>query len=115
MPRKYIFIFACLLLAFVIFVTLSPIQLRPRTGHPNLERFAAFMMVSGAYTLALPRRAGVIAVCMVAAAFALEAAQALSPTRDPALRDALIKAFGALIGVAAARLIDVELERRRVH
>ncbi len=113
MPRKYVFIIACMLLAFVVFVTLSPIQLRPRTGHPVLERFVAFLMVSGAYTLALPRRAGLIAVLMVAAAFVLEAAQQLAPTRDPDVRDALVKSFGALAGVAAARLIDGELMRRR--
>jgi hypothetical protein len=113
MPRKYMLIVACLLLAFVVFVTLSPIQLRPRTGHPVLERFAAFMMVSGAYTLALPRRAGLIAVLMVAAAFVLEAAQQLSPTRDPDVRDAIVKALGALVGVATARLVDIELVRRR--
>jgi len=114
MPRKFIFIVACLLLAFVVFVTLSPIQLRPRTGHPVLERFAAFLLVSGAYTLALPRRAGLIAVSMVAAAVLLEAAQSLSPTRDPDVRDALVKSLGALVGVATARLVDGELVRRRL-
>ncbi len=115
MPRKSIFIVACLLLVFVIFATLSPIQLRPKTGHPVLERFGAFLLVAGAYTLALPRRAGLIAVFMVAAAFALEAAQQLSPTRDPDVRDALVKSFGALVGVAMARLIDVGLARRRAY
>lgn len=113
MLRKYVFIIACLLLAFVTFATLSPIQLRPKTGHPNLERFVAFLLLSGAYTVALPRRAGLIAVCMVAAAFVLEAAQYLAPTRDPDVRDAMVKSLGALVGVATAHLIDGQLMRRR--
>ena len=104
---------ACLLLALVVFVTLSPVQLRPRTGHPNLERFAAFLLLAAAFTLALPRRAGRVAVLMVAGAFALEAAQRWAPTRDPALGDALVKAGGALAGVAIGRLIDMTLARRR--
>jgi VanZ family protein len=113
MPRKYILIIACLMLAAIVFVTLSPIHLRPQTGHPNLERFVAFLVLGAAYTLALPRRAGWVAVFMVVGAFALEAAQHWAPTRDPDLRDALVKAFGALVGVAIARLVDVGLERRR--
>jgi len=113
MPRKYILIVACLLLAFVVFATLSPIHLRPKTGHPNLERLAAFLIVGAAYTLALPRRGGLVAVCMVAAAFALEAAQRWAPTRDPDLNDALVKALGAIVGVAIARLAEVGLARRR--
>jgi VanZ family protein len=113
MPRKYILIVACLLLAFVVFATLSPIHLRPKTGHPNLERFAAFLILGAAYTLALPRRAGLVAVCMVVGAFALEAAQGWAPTRDPDVNDALVKALGALLGVAIARLADVGLERLR--
>jgi VanZ family protein len=106
MSRKPVLILACLLLAFIVFATLSPIHLRPRTGHANLERFAAFLFLGVAYTLALPRRAKTVAVCLVLGAFILEAAQSFAPTRDPALSDALVKAFGALVGVAIARLAD---------
>jgi VanZ family protein len=115
MRRKDILIIACLLLAFVVFATLSPIHLRPKTGHPNLERFAAFLILGGAYTLALPRRAALVAVCLVVGAFALEAAQRWAPTRDPDLHDALVKSLGALAGVAMARIADAGLERRRAR
>jgi len=115
MPRKYILIVACLLLAVVVFVTLSPIHLRPKTGHPNLERFAAFLLVGAAYTAALPRRARQVAVCLVAGAFVLEAAQRWAPTRDPDLNDAVVKAFGAVVGVVIVRVVDVGLERRRAE
>jgi len=115
MPRKSVLIVACLLLAFIVFATLSPIHLRPKTGHPNLERFAAFLALGGAYTLALPRRAMLVAICLVVGAFALEAAQRWAPTRDPDLRDALVKAAGALAGVAMAWLFDLGIERRREH
>jgi VanZ family protein len=115
MSRKLILIIASLLLAFIVFATLSPIHLRPKTGHPNLERFGAFLILGAAYTLALPRRAGLVAVCMVAAAFVLEAAQRFAPTRDPALNDALVKAFGALIGVAIAWLADHAVLQRQTE
>jgi hypothetical protein len=113
MSRKHILVVACLLLAFIVFATLSPIHLRPKTGHPNMERFAAFLLVGGAYTLALPRRAGLVALFLVAAAFALEAAQRWAPTRDPSLHDALVKALGAVIGVAVAWGADTGLARWR--
>jgi VanZ family protein len=113
MSRKPVLIVACLLLAFITFATLSPIHLRPKTGHPNLERCAAFLLLGAAYTLALPRRAGPIAVCMVVCAFVLEGAQYFAPTRDPDLRDALVKAFGGLLGVAIACVVEVGLARRR--
>jgi VanZ family protein len=115
MSRKYVLVVAWLLLAAIVFVTLAPVQWRPRTGHPNLERFAAFLLLGAAYTLALPRRAGLIAVCVVLGAFALEAAQWFSPTRDPAVKDALVKACGALVGVAAGRWIDGAVAGRRAE
>jgi len=115
MPRKFILIVACLLLGFIVFVTLSPIHLRPKTGYPNLERFAAFLILGLAYTLAAPRRVMLVAVCLVAAAFALEAAQYWAPTRDPDLSDALVKALGALAGVAMARLGDAGFARWRAE
>ncbi len=115
MLRKYILIVACLLLAFVVFATLSPIHLRPKTGHPNLERFGAFLMLGAAYTLAMPRRAVRVAAFLVVGAFALEAAQRWAPTRDPDLNDALVKALGALAGVALAWLADVAGERWRAR
>jgi VanZ family protein len=113
MSRKLLLIVAFFLLAMVVFATLSPIHLRPKTGHPNLERFAAFLLLGVAYTLALPRRVRLVAICLVGGAFALEAAQRWAPTRDPDLNDATVKALGALVGVAMARLADVGFERWR--
>jgi VanZ family protein len=49
----------------------------------------------------------------VAAAFALEAAQRWAPTRDPSLHDALVKALGAVIGVAMAWGADAAFLRWR--
>jgi VanZ family protein len=115
MPRKIILIVACLVLAFVVFATLSPIHLRPKTGHPSLERFAAFLILGVTYALALPRRAGLVAVCLVVGAFALEAAQRWAPARDPRLNDALVKSFGALVGVAIAWVAEVGIERWRAR
>jgi peptidoglycan/LPS O-acetylase OafA/YrhL len=113
MSRKYVLIVAWLLLAFIVFATLSPIHLRPRTGQPNPERFAAFLLMGAAFAFAMPRRVGLLAVCIVACAFGLEAAQLLVPTRDAHVSDALVKACGGLVGVAIVALADAKLVRRR--
>jgi hypothetical protein len=100
---------AWLLLAAVIFVTVSPIQFRPVTGEPpDLERFTAFAVVGLAFAIGYPRRWLLVACLIVASAFAIESAQLLVPGRHARLEDASVKAFGGLagliIGAALVRL-----------
>jgi VanZ family protein len=87
------------LLAIVIYATLAPVNLRPRTGHVHAERMLAFAALAASLSAAYPRHWGRVAVTMVAIAFGLEFLQGLIPTRDPRLSDATEKAVGALIGV----------------
>src|SRR4051794_6538367 len=94
---------AWLLLAAIVFVTLSPIGLRPDTGAPaSLERFAAFVALGGAFCLGYPRHRVPILLFMVAVAGALEALQHLVPGRHGRITDAAVKDLGAAAGVLVA-------------
>ncbi len=89
--------------ALVVFVTLSPIGLRPETGlSPNKERLLAFLVVGALLALALPRRPIAVALLLVLGAALLEAGQLLAPGRHAALSDFEVKALGAILGVVLA-------------
>jgi hypothetical protein len=91
--------------AAIAFVTLCPIGLRPRLASATQERLCAYFVLGVLIALAAGRRwLGATAVVLILA-FGLEAAQALAPGRDPAMSDALVKAFGGVLGAAAAQLV----------
>jgi VanZ family protein len=91
---------AALALAAIAFVTLCPMPLRPRWfANPDMERFVAFAALGFAAKLAFPRRHLWTVLGLVMVAVGLEAAQSLAPGRDAHLRDAVVKAIGAAIGV----------------
>jgi VanZ family protein len=103
MIRTLARIAAWLLAAFIVFATLSPLGMRPRTGgSPELERFAAYLLLGLACGVGYPSRRRLIAAGLVVFAFGLEAAQTLIPTRDGRLPDAIQKGAGALCGAVCA-------------
>jgi hypothetical protein len=109
---------AALALAVIVFATLCPMQWRPRLfANPDLERFAAFAALGFAAKLALPRKHlwTILGLGLVAAG--LEAAQHLAPGRDAHLRDAVVKAIGAVTGVqlGLVSLIARRALARRIH
>jgi hypothetical protein len=90
-----------LLLLAVAFVTLSPIGLRPVTRAPaDLERFAAFCMIGGAFCLGYPRHRILIMILVLGAVGILEFGQNLVAGRHGRLHDAVIKISGVLLGAA---------------
>ena len=94
---------AWLLLAVVVFVTLSPIGWRPVTPAPvNLERFAAYAVLGGVFCLAYPKHRLPALLLLFALAGVLEALQHLVPTRHGRIADAVVKASGAAAGVFVA-------------
>jgi VanZ family protein len=100
------------LLAAIAFATLSPVDLRPTFGFgPNLDRAVGFFALGMSLALAYPRHKARIATLVIAIAVALEAAQWLAPDRDPRVHDVVVKAFGGLLGVLAAHLLE-RLRRR---
>ncbi len=94
-----------LTLAFIAFVTLSPIQDRPSIANPQTEHFAAFAVMALGFALGYPRRTALIAIFIVCSAFTLEAMQLLTPDRHGRLLDAVVKVVGGLAGIGAGRLL----------
>ena len=93
---------AWLLLAFIVFATVSPIGLRPQTIEtPNIDRGAAFLMAGLAFALAYPRQWKTVAVLLILGSVAIEYLQYLSPTRHARLHDAGVKSCGAALGLIA--------------
>lgn len=94
-------------LALIILVTIAPIGARPSTiTSTDLDRALAFVVMSALFVLAYPRRVFPIAVALLLAAFLIELGQYFSVTRHPQFHDALVKAFGVLVGVSAGGLTN---------
>ena len=94
-------------LAAIVFVTVSPIGLRPGDIFPvDIDRALAFAVLAILFVLAYPRHSLTVGVVMVLGAGLIEALQMLSPTRHAEINDALVKAAGALIGVVMASAIN---------
>jgi VanZ family protein len=87
-------------LGVVVFVTISPISLRPHDYLPvNADRAFAFALLSSLFVAAYPRRWKWVAVATVLAAGGLELLQLFSPTRHAEMADALVKVAGSLAGL----------------
>lgn len=93
-------VLAWLLLAGLIFVTLSPIDLRPVSPLPTqVERAAALMVVGFAFAVAYPRHILLVAALVLCSTALLELLQLLTPSRHGRLADFAIKLAGAAVGV----------------
>ena len=90
-------------LAAIVFVTVSPIQMRPGDILPvDVDRALAFGLLAAIFMIAYPRHAIAVGVLVVASAGSIEMLQFLSPSRHARIDDALVKAIGAAGGVAFA-------------
>ena len=101
-----------LTLAFVAFVTLSPIAERPMTPFgPQVERFSAFFVVSGLLMIGYPTHRLRWFWALVAVAGALEAGQNLVGGRHGRMMDFDVKVCGAAAGAAVAFALERLLDR----
>ena len=94
-----------LALAYIVFVTLSPIADRPSLASPHLERFVAFALIGFTLALAYPNRILLVVAIVVGAAFGLEALQLLTPDRHARAADALTKALGGISGMSVGQMV----------
>ncbi|WYB11290.1 VanZ family protein [Pararhizobium sp. A13] len=105
MTKTFFRLIAWGVLSALVFVTLSPIGFRPHTiTTVGLDRAAAFFLAGAVFAVAYPGRWMSLALFLVAAAFAIEMLQELSPTRHAKFDDALIKAVGAVAGIIAGKV-----------
>lgn len=97
--RRVATVLAWAALMAIAFATLSPIELRPRLGpFVQVERFGAFMVLGGLFSVAY-RRPLLVLGFVLALAVGLETFQYLSPTRHARVLDLAVKAGGAAFGV----------------
>jgi hypothetical protein len=103
MIQRVAVVVAWLALAFIAFVTLSPIGTRPSIGSPHLEHFTAFALMGLAFALAYPNRILLVVAIVAGAALGLEALQLLTPDRHARAMDALVKSLGGISGICAGQ------------
>jgi VanZ family protein len=112
MFRKIIAVAAWAVLFYICFVTLSPIALRPTTGHVGPERFLAYGLLGALFVMAYPRRFVGVASFIIFIAVGLEAMQHLTPDRHGHVADAVQKATGGFVGCCIGRLADIIFRER---
>lgn len=104
MSHKIFTAAAWAILALIVFVTLSPISLRPHFEDVSIERAGAFAAVGLLFGLAYPKRLWLVLSLVIGTAFVLEALQHLTPDRHGHLSDAVVKFVGGVVGVGISWL-----------
>jgi VanZ family protein len=100
-------------LVLIVFVTVSPISVRPSTvTSTDLDRAFAFCVMSALFVVAYPRRLLALTIALFLGAFLIELTQFASMTRHPQMHDAVVKALGVLVGVTGGMLVNLALRRR---
>ena len=105
-------IMAWLVVAALVFVTLSPIELRPSVAPANVERALAYCALGMVFALAYPRRWLLVLVGVVALAATLELGQELTLTRHGRVSDFVVKGGAATIGTLLAIATTAIVSRR---
>ncbi len=101
---------AWLLTASIAFAALGPARWRPRLWITHLgEHALAFSLLGAAFALAYPRHRSLVAIILVGSTAVFEILQLLTPERHARLKDFLVDATAALLGIA----LVVVLERVR--
>lgn len=95
----------------IVLVTLCPIGFRPETGHPGLERAAAYLLLGLTLGVGFSRWALYAVVFVVCVAAGLELLQFIDPSRHARLGDMLVKAAAGVVGILLSQLL-VRLGRR---
>lgn len=91
----------------IIFVTLSPIGLRPETGSAGPERFVAYGVLSTLFMSAYPQHFTRVMIFVLTVAVSLELAQHLTPDRHGHIADALEKIGGGAAGCSLTRAVQI--------
>ena len=95
---------ALVLLAIIIFSTLSPIQMRPHIAQANVERALAYVVLGFVLALGFPNRLYQAAIFVIVTAGVLELLQIIDPGRHAQFADALVKASAGIVGIFVGQL-----------
>jgi len=96
-------------LAFIAYVTLSPLNERPEIGTYGLlslfshfDHYIAYAIMGSLFGFAYPRQTFLVCILVLGSAILLELAQMLTPDRHARISDAARKIIGGAFGVAFA-------------
>jgi VanZ family protein len=108
--RRLFQVAAWLLLAAIVFLSLSPPSARPVTpvGHnfgSNFEHLLIFFATGAAFAVGYPRRVWLLLFAMLAFAAAIEIAQMWVPGRHARLSDFLVDLFSLYCGIGMSFVI----------
>jgi VanZ family protein len=98
---------ACL--AYVAFVTLSPIEMRMSINSDVgsfVEHFGAFLAIALLMGLAYPRQAMLVVILSIGCVLILEVLQLAVPGRHARVSDAVVKSAGVVAGWVLSRWIN---------
>lgn len=108
-------VMAGLLASLIVFATVCPIEIRPSDPLPvDFDRMLAFIVLAALLTFAFPTKSWTLRITIILSAGGLELLQFLSPTRHTQLDDALVKSFGAAVGIGIGSLANKAMELHRV-
>jgi VanZ family protein len=106
MFQKLIELTAWVLLAFIVYATISPIQDRPTLPtSSSLQHLGAFVVLGGLFCIAYPRHIAFVCLIVLGSAMLLEIMQLVTPDRHGRVQDAIEKMAGGALGIAAGRAI----------
>jgi VanZ family protein len=106
MFQKFITIAAWVFLAFIAYVTISPIENRPTLPtSTSFEHLAAFVVLGALFCLAYPRQIALVCLIVLGSAVLLEFMQLLTPGRHGRILDAVEKMAGGAAGITAGLAI----------
>lgn len=96
---------ALILLAIIVFATLSPIQMRPHIADANLERGLAYVLLGLAIAIGFPNRLYQVAIFVICTAGVLEMLQIVDPGRHARFLDAFLKASAGVAGIVLGHIL----------
>ena len=108
-PRRWAGTTFFVVLGGIVYATVTPISLRPTSGHLHPERMLAYFALGVVLSLARPKRPLASAVVVTLIACGLEYLQTFVPTRDGRWPDAVEKTLGGVVGVLFAELLLLSL------
>ena len=95
----------CLLAAVVL--SIGPVRLRPYTGIPHdIEHALAFAVLGLPFGFGFPRRWLALSLAAIAIAAGLEAMQLVAPGRHGMLRDVVVNAGSACVGIWVGAMLS---------
>lgn len=107
MLERFFVVVAWLVFVLIVFATLSPLEVRPGTGHVFAERFAAYALLGALFVAAYPHHFTRVMSFVLVAALTLEILQHLTPDRHGHLTDVMEKFAGGVAGCSCARLMQI--------